>query len=71
MRATVIHEELDAARVTLAELRDLSDLCQFWPVLRTLVAEDRLSGLDMDADTRALIGWMVELADRTCPAEIG
>lgn len=56
-----------AARV--GNLRDLSDFCQIWPELREFIIVDDLSVSQGEELDRAIVRWLVLLADRVCASD--
>ncbi|MEL6335378.1 MAG: hypothetical protein AAFQ88_01905 [Pseudomonadota bacterium] len=56
--------ELQHSRVS--GLRDLSDFCQHWPELREIATDPTFLGDNPSDERRAMMTWLVALADRIC-----
>lgn len=59
-------EDLAKRSVQASELRDLADLSTHWRALRADFVP-ALDSAEMDPEARAMVDWLILLADRVCP----
>ena len=50
----------------LIELEDLSDFCENWPQIKSLIDQSALPDSLDDPGQRQLFDWLILLADRVC-----
>lgn len=50
----------------LDNIRDLSDFCLNWPILRKHFLSKNASLDQWDPDKREVLSWLICLADKTC-----
>ncbi|MEZ5824957.1 MAG: hypothetical protein R3C97_09505 [Geminicoccaceae bacterium] len=53
-------------KTEISEIRDLAEFCEEWPILRERVSGKSLAELTDDDETRTIIWWLANLADKVC-----
>lgn len=56
----------DALRESLDGLRDLSDFCEEWTLLREAVCTDGEPVKDLSPEGVETLRWIIKLTDRAC-----